>query len=71
MRIGELVSGLRCMITNEQRAIFELLKETNRISRSELDERSLRLAEEMTSQGLIDRLVNEENNEVFYCLFKR
>lgn len=71
MRIGELVSGLRCMITNEQRAIFELLKETDRISRSELDERSLRLAEEMTSQGLIDRLVNEENNEVFYCLFKR
>lgn len=71
MRLGELVSGLRCMITNEQRGFFEMMKEIGEVSPDKLDERNQRLAEEMTSMGLIDRHHNEETQQVTYTLFKR
>lgn len=70
MRLGELVSGLRIMITNEQRGFFEMMKEMGEVTVSDLDERNQRLAEEMTSMGLIDRQQNEEK-EVVYKLFER
>lgn len=71
MRIGELVSGLRCMVTNEQRGLFELLKEMGSVKPSELDERGQQVAFDMCSQGLIDRQINEDTQEVSYVLFKR
>ena len=67
MRLGELVSGLRIMITNEQRGFFEMMKEMGEVTVHDLDERNQRLAEEMTSMGLIDR----QQNEVVYKLFER
>ncbi len=71
MRMGELFNGLRCMITNEQRGFFEMLKEMESVTNDDLDERSLRLAEELTSLGLIKRQYNEENKETRYSLYKR
>lgn len=71
MRIGELDNGLRYMMTNEQRAFFEMLKELEGVTVNELDERSQRLAEEMTSLGLIDRQYNEEAKETKYSLKQR
>lgn len=71
MRIGELVTGLRCMVTNEQRGMFELLREMGSIKPDELDERGQQIAFDMCSQGLIDRQINEDTQEVSYCLFQR
>lgn len=71
MRIGELASGLRYMITNEQREIFRLLKDHDELARHQLDERHQRLAEEMTKLGLIKRIYNEEKETVSYKLFSR
>lgn len=71
MRIGELETGLRYMVTNEQRAFFEMLKELNEVATSELDERSKQLAEEMTSLGLINRQYDEETKETKYSLRQR
>jgi hypothetical protein len=69
--MGELFNGLRCMITNEQRGFFETLKELQSVTNDDLDERSQRLAEELTSLGLINRQYNEENKEIRYSLFQR
>jgi hypothetical protein len=69
--MGELFNGLRCMITNEQRGFFETLKELQSVTNDDLDERSQRLAEELTSLGLIKRQYNEENKEIRYSLFQR
>ena len=71
MRLGELVSGLRCMITNEQRGFFEMMREFGELSQDQMDERNQRLAEEMTSMGLIDRHHDEEKQKTTYKLFKR
>jgi hypothetical protein len=71
MKIGELVSGLKYMVTNEQRDVFNLLKQNKEIPRTELDERQHRLAEQMSSQGLIDRIYNEETETVSYKLFNK
>lgn len=71
MRIGELVSGLRCMITNEQRVVFEMLKEMNSLVSDDLDERTRYIAERMHTQGLIDRRYDEETKKVSYCLYRR
>jgi hypothetical protein len=71
MRMGELFNGLRCMITNEQRGFFETLKELQSVTNEDLDERGQRLAEELTSLGLINRQYNEENKEIRYSLFQR
>jgi hypothetical protein len=59
------------MITNEQRGFFEMLKEMDSVTNDDLDDRSRRLAEELTSLGLIKRQYNEENKETRYSLFKR
>lgn len=71
MKIGELVTGLRYMVTNEQREFIKMLKEHIKISRYELDERHQRLAEEMTKIGLIDRIYDEEAETVVYKLQTR
>lgn len=71
MKIGELVTGLRYMVTNEQREFIKMLKEHIKISRYELDERNQRLAEEMTKIGLIDRIYDEEAETVVYKLQTR
>ena len=61
MKIGQLISGLKYMVTNEQREVFTLLKQHKEMLRTDLDERQHRLAEQMSSQGLIDRIYNDEN----------
>ena len=71
MKIGELVTGLRYMVTNEQKQLIKLLKEHNILSRYDLDERNQRLAEEMTKIGLIDRIYDEETETVVYKLYTR
>jgi hypothetical protein len=71
MKIAELVTGLRYMVTNEQRDFIRLLKEHDSISRYDLDERNQRLAEEMTKIGLINRIYNEETETVVYKLHTR
>ena len=71
MRIGELVTGLRYMVTNEQRSVFDLLKEMGELDRKQLDERTMQLADQMHSQGLINRQFNEETQEIKYSLYKR
>lgn len=71
MRIGELANGLRYMVTNEQRGLFNLIKEHNVISRYDLDERNQRLAEEMTKMGLLDRIYDEKKETVVYKLYTR
>jgi len=71
MKIGELVTGLRFMINNEQREFINMLKEHIKISRYDLDERHQRLAEEMTKIGLIHRIYDEEKETVVYKLYTR
>jgi hypothetical protein len=71
MRAGELYTGLRCMITNEQREFFQLLKNQGSAERHELEARQQHLAETMTKLGLINRIYNEETKSVIYQLFQR
>jgi hypothetical protein len=71
MKIGQLISGLKYMVTNEQREVFTLLKQHKEMLRTDLDERQHRLAEQMSSQGLIDRIYNEETETVSYKLFNK
>lgn len=71
MKIAELVNGLRFMMTREQKEVVDLLKQKNVVNRSDLNERHQRLAEQMTSMGLIDRIYNEETETVAYKLFSR
>ena len=67
MKIGELVDGKFFMITNEQHAFFKQLQEQNLI-RDQLSDREQRLAEEMTSLGIIDREYDDEAKQVIYKL---
>jgi hypothetical protein len=69
MKIAELVTGLRYMMTNEQRELLDILKKEKELSRVNMEERQQRLAEQMTSLGLIDRIYNENSKEVTYKLF--
>jgi len=71
MKIAELASGLKIMITNEQQELVKLVKEHTQISRSDLDERKQKLAEDMTGLGLLDRIYDEENQAIIYKLFSR
>lgn len=71
MKIGELLSGLKFMVTNEQIEFINKLKEHNTLERHALEEREQRLAEQMTSTGLIDRNYNEENQTIEYRLHQR
>lgn len=70
MKIGELVNGLRYMVTNEQRQLINKLKEHS-IERHNLEEREQYVAEQMTKSGLINRNYNEESQTVVYSLPKR
>lgn len=71
MRIGELYTGLRTMVTNEQREFFSLLKQAKTLERHGLEPRQQHLAETMTKLGLINRIYNEETKTVYYRLFNR
>lgn len=68
MKIAELVTGLRYMMTNEQREMVDLIKKEKALSRANLEERQQRLAEQMTSMGLIDRIYDENSKTVVYKL---
>jgi hypothetical protein len=71
MKIVELASGLKTMITNEQQELVKLVKEHSQIDRSDLDERKQKIAEQMTGLGLLDRIYDEENQAIIYKLFNR
>ena len=71
MKIVELFTGLRYMMTNEQREIINLLKQEHTVPRSKLEERQQHLAERMTSMGLIDRIYDENSQTVAYKLYTR
>jgi hypothetical protein len=71
MKIVELASGIKTMITNEQQELVKLVKEANQITRSDLDERKQKIAEQMTGLGLLDRIYDEENQAIIYKLFNR
>ena len=71
MKIVELASGIKTMITNEQRELVKLIKEHNQIDRTDLDERKQKLAEQMTGLGLLDRIYDEEKQAIIYKLFSR
>jgi hypothetical protein len=71
MKIVELASGIKTMITNEQQELVKLVKEQTKISRTDLDERKQKIAEQMTGLGLLDRIYDEENQAIVYQLFSR
>ena len=71
MKIVELASGIKTMITNEQQELVTLVKEHSQISRTDLDERKQKIAEQMTGLGLLDRIYDEENQAIIYKLFSR
>ncbi len=71
MKVAELFTGLKYMLTVEQKEIIDALKEHKLINRTDLEDRQRHLAEQMTSMGLIDRIYNEENETVAYKLFTR
>ena len=71
MKIVELASGIKTMITNEQQELVKEIKESTQISREDLDERKQKLAEQMTGLGLLDRIYDEENQAIIYKLFSR
>jgi hypothetical protein len=71
MKIGELFNGLRIMITNEQKEIIDSLKESETIARADMDERTQRIAEQMTGLGLIDRVYDDQTESIVYRLFRR
>lgn len=71
MKIVELASGIKTMITNEQQELVKLVKEHNQIDRTDLDERKQKIAEQMTGLGLLDRIYDEENQAIIYKLFSR
>ena len=71
MKVVELASGIKTMITNEQQELVKLVKEQTQISRTDLDERKQKIAEQMTGLGLLDRIYDEENQAIIYKLFSR
>ena len=71
MKIVELASGLKTMITNEQQELVKLVREHSQIDRCDLDERKQKIAEQMTGLGLLDRIYDEEKQAIIYKLFNR
>lgn len=71
MKIVELASGIKTMITNEQQELVKQIKESSQVTREDLDERKQKLAEQMTSLGLLDRVYDEEKQAIIYKLFSR
>lgn len=71
MKIVELASGIKTMITNEQQELVKLVKEHRQISRIDLNERAQKIAEQMTGLGLLNRIYDEKTETVIYKLFDR
>jgi hypothetical protein len=71
MKIAELVTGLRYMMTNEQRELFNMVKEQKNLPRHSLNERQQEVLEQMSRSGLVDRTYDEESQIVSYKLFQR
>jgi len=71
MKIAELVTGLRYMMTNEQRELFNMVKEQENLPRHSLNERQQEVLEQMSRSGLVDRIYDEESQIVSYKLFQR
>lgn len=71
MKIAELFTGLRYMMTNEQKEFIDMLKKEHTIPRTNLEERQQHLAERMTSLGLIDRIYDENSKTISYKLYTR
>ena len=71
MKIVELASGIKTMITNEQQELVKLVKEHRQISRIDLNERAQKIAEQMTGLGLLNRVYDEKTETVIYKLFDR
>lgn len=71
MKIAELASGLRTVLTNEQMDLIRALKQNNNMLRKEdLTDRGAYIAEELTSRGLIER-DQDQNEQVYYTLQRR
>jgi hypothetical protein len=66
MKIVELASGIKTMITNEQQELVKLVKEHRQISRIDLNERAQKIAEQMTGLGLLDRIYDEKTETWFF-----
>jgi len=71
MKIAELVTGLRYMVTNEQQELINMLKEQSVLNRYDLNERQQEIVEQMSRSGLVNRIYNEESQTVSYKLFQR
>jgi hypothetical protein len=71
MKIAELFNGLRYMLTREQKEVIDIIKEHQTVARTDMDERHQRLAEQMTSLGIIDRIYDEKTQTVAYKLYNR
>lgn len=71
MKIAELASGLKTVLTNEQLDLIRLLKQNNNVlQHDDLTERGAYIAEELTSRGLIDR-EQDQDEKVYYKLQRR
>lgn len=70
MKIAELASGIKTILTNEQLDLIRLIKQHDALKYDDLTERGAYIAEELTSRGLIER-VQDQNEEVYYKLQRR
>jgi hypothetical protein len=71
MKIAELASGLKTVLTNEQLDLIRLLKQNNNtLKHEDLTERGAYIAEELTSRGLIER-EQDQDEKVYYKLQRR
>lgn len=68
MKIGELITGLRHMMPNEQLELVRLIKKEGALQRHTLSDRQQHLAETMTKSGVLDRIYNEETETIIYKL---
>lgn len=71
MKIAELASGLKTVLTNEQLDLIRAIKENNNVlQKDDLTERGEFIAEELTSRGLIER-EQDQDEKVYYKLQRR
>lgn len=71
MKIAELASGLKTVLTNEQLDLIRAIKENNNVlQKDDLTERGEFIAEELTSRGLIER-EQDQDEKVYYTLQRR
>jgi hypothetical protein len=71
MKIAELVSGLRYMVTNEQLNLIDRLKKNDNLDRHDLEEREQEIMEQLTRSGIVNRKYNEETKTISYSLPRR